>query len=124
KVGSESKNVTASLLNASDNAIGASGSESFQDVGHELAGELAREALDSRRIFLDEGGKVGGCLVLLAKDVVRVAIEDRAVFGGERDGGHDGDDEAGRLLRRGIVGERRRGLFENGSAQHGVGIGG
>ena len=42
---------------------------------------------------------------------------------GERDGSHDGNDEAGRLLRRRIVSERHNGLLEDGAVQHRVGIG-
>ena len=88
-------------------------SEPFEHIGHQLTGELAGEALNRCGVFLDECGQIGCGLILLAEDVVVVLVENAAVMGGERDGCDDGDDEARRLLRGGVVGERGCGLFQD-----------
>jgi hypothetical protein len=61
-------------------------------------GEVAGEAVDGGWAFVEEGGQIGGGLVLLAEDVVVVLIKNMAVAGLEGDGDDYGDKEAGRLL--------------------------
>ena len=68
-------------------------------------------------------GQIGGGLVLLAEDVVLVLVENLAIAASERDRSHHGNEEAGRLLGGGVVGQRRDVLLENCPVQHGVGFG-
>ena len=48
--------------------------EPFQHIGHELPRELAREALDGRRILADKCREVSCGLVLFAENVVFVLV--------------------------------------------------
>ena len=87
--------------------------KTLEDVGYEGAGEVAGEALDGGRALVEEGGKIRGGLVLLAKDVVGVLIQDASVTSFQGDRSDQGDQKAGRLLSLGIVGLRGDGLTEN-----------
>src|SRR5512133_309569 len=51
----------------------------LQDVAHQCAGEVARQAVERGRIFLEEAGDLARHLVLLAKRVIGIVVEHRAL---------------------------------------------
>ena len=63
----------------------------FEDVGDEGAGKFAGQALFGCRSFVEEGGQVGGGLVLLAERVVLILVEHLAVAAGEGDSDNQRD---------------------------------
>ena len=103
--------------------VWAPGLEAFEDVGDELAGEVAAEALDGGGVFLNEGGEIAGGLVLFAVGVVFVLVEDAAAAVFDGDGDDQGDEIAGGLLGGGVVSEWSGVLLEDYAVEDRVGIG-
>ena len=96
--------------------------QALEDVGDEGAREVAGEALDRGGTLIEERGKVGGGLILFAKDVVLVFKERLAGPVGQIYGYDNRNEKARRLLRGCVVRERRDDFFQNGSAKHDVWI--
>ena len=59
--------------------------KALQHIADQGAGELARQPLQRRRIFFKETGEFARHLVLLAKQVRRVFVENFALLVGQRD---------------------------------------
>ena len=69
--------------------------EGFQNIAHQGLGKVPREPLDSRRIFFDKAGEIGGGFKLFMENVVGVLIENALVTVGHQHVHVDGDQEAG-----------------------------
>jgi len=96
--------------------------ETFENIGDQGAREVARKALNGRGAFVKVDGQIGSGLILLAKHVVLVLVENAAIAPSELHGNDNGDQEARRLLRRSVVSERRDGFLQNRSMKDHVGI--
>jgi len=96
--------------------------QSFKNVGHQCTGEVARDALDGRGTFVEKGWQVGGGLVLAAKDIVLVLIEEFPVAIIDRHGDDQGDEKTRGLLRGGVVGKGSYDFIEDGAMQDNIGV--
>src|SRR6266540_1677709 len=59
--------------------------EGLEDVADQRAREVALQPLQRRPLLFEEAGQLVGDLVLVAEDIVGIAVEDAAVARGQRD---------------------------------------
>src|SRR5579863_778290 len=93
----------------------------LQNVGDQGAGEILREAAESGRVLFEEAGQILRDFVLLAKHVRRIHVKHLALAIVSQRGSHAHHDQDARRLSRGrVVGERRGRSGEHGTAQSGL----